>query len=590
MLSKIQKEKFATYFGALALVLCGLIFLNSYYQYTQLDKLKRQWQKDTEENYEAEKLLSQINQDMGFGGFIHYIEKYVISKNLQNKLLAIAKAENSLYLLNELEIKLENKDLTATTQALKKEIETYLYNLNSGNIEMLNAEDTKAVQAIENLSNHLSTKKQKSNSEHSNIIKSFQEQIIYSSLAVSLLLICLIYLSLLKVKQDHLKIEQKHQILSFVQDRPGESWWTWEMLKDEMNVSKSFWKNLGYKKYTKKINFSEWQELVHPDDLSLCMEHFKTHWESEGNYPIQQTLRFKHKSGHWIHFHSNIAVIEWSKDNSPVKMMGAHSNVNKLVVTQQELAKEKERKNFYEKLSAVSHLAGSIAHEINNPLAILSGHNHILKTLTLKNRIETKTFLESIETMDQTILRIGNIIKSLRSLTRDSSQAGIENFSLKALIDEVIVLCQDRASRSDCFIDAELTQGIKVTARRSQLGQVFINMFNNSFYALRELKVKWIKIEALDLEDKTIIYFTDSGEGIPEKYRGHIMDTFFTTKKSGESTGIGLSTNKSIIDLHKGEYYLNTDSENTCFVIELPKVMSVKIEELNQGIEKKIPS
>ena len=590
MLNKNLKDRFNSYLVGFALVLCGLLFLNSYYQHSQLEILNSNWIEKSKEEPELSDLLEKVNRNMGFGGYSHYLQKYKTSKELQHKMLAISKAENTVSSLSLLAEKANSPEITTNIEIIKNNIKKQIEQINNEHYTNSKDKDFDSIKALEEVSKAIKARRKLVQDEHSRIIQKFQTQIIYSNFALGLLIVFLIYISILKVNRDHQNIDENLQILNFVQNRSGESWWTWQMLKDEMEVSKSFWKALGYKKPLKKIHFSEWQNLVHPDDLEQCMEHFKMHWESEGSYPIQQTLRMKHKSGHWIHFLTNIAVIEWSKDKSPVKMMGAHSNVNKLVVTQQELAQEKERKSFYEKLSAVSHLAGSIAHEINNPLAILSGHSRILKTLTLKNRVESKTFLESIDTMDQTILRIGNIIKSLRSLTRDNSQTEIQNFSLKDLIDEVVVLCQDRASRTDCYIDTELTQGIFVSGRRTQIGQVFINLFNNSFSALRELDNRWIRIEALDLHDKTVIYFTDSGNGIPEKDQNQIMEAFFTTKKTGESTGIGLSTNKSIIDLHSGEFYLNTSSENTSFVIELPKVSNSNLKLVAEENDQKISS
>jgi C4-dicarboxylate-specific signal transduction histidine kinase len=98
-----------------------------------------------------------------------------------------------------------------------------------------------------------------------------------------------------------------------------------------------------------------------------------------------------------------------------------------------------------------------------------------------------------------------------------------------------------------------------------------IILLNNSVDAIKEEKKKWIKIEVLQNKKETTISVIDSGPGISKDAKDKLMTPFFTTKKSGEGTGVNLSICKNIVEKHNGKFFYDDTSENTRFVIQLPK-------------------
>ena len=110
-----------------------------------------------------------------------------------------------------------------------------------------------------------------------------------------------------------------------------------------------------------------------------------------------------------------------------------------------------------------------------------------------------------------------------------------------------------------------------VNCRRIEISQVLIILLNNSFDAICKRKERWVKVEAKDLGDATEISVTDSGDGIPLEIQEKILTPFYTTKEVGEGTGLGLSIGKGIIDGHSGRFYIDNNSPNTKFIIELKK-------------------
>lgn len=105
-----------------------------------------------------------------------------------------------------------------------------------------------------------------------------------------------------------------------------------------------------------------------------------------------------------------------------------------------------------------------------------------------------------------------------------------------------------------------------------QLSQIIVNLVNNSIHAISEQKEKWVHLTVKDLNhDECEIHVMDSGRGIPFEVQEKIFDSFFTTKKSGEGTGIGLSLSRRMIEEMGGSLSLNTKSPFTCFVIRLKR-------------------
>jgi signal transduction histidine kinase len=100
----------------------------------------------------------------------------------------------------------------------------------------------------------------------------------------------------------------------------------------------------------------------------------------------------------------------------------------------------------------------------------------------------------------------------------------------------------------DCAI--ELEENLEITCDSEQIKQVIINLFNNSIDVIEHLRSRWIKIEGVKKDNKVILSFVDSGEGIPKKIRDQIFDPFFTTKDPQKGTGLGLGIVRDILSQH----------------------------------------
>lgn len=225
------------------------------------------------------------------------------------------------------------------------------------------------------------------------------------------------------------------------------------------------------------------------------------------------------------------------------------------------------------KMAALGEMAAGIAHEINNPLTIINTNAKIIEKVIEKG-IENKDLLmKSSTNIVSTVERIGSIVSGLKNISRDASNDKMSQVPLAAILTDVISLCQERLKNNHIEIHCNLEDPIFLTnlnCFQVQLCQVFLNLFNNSFDAIRHLPSKWIRIDATRDENWMIIHFMDSGPGIPEELREKIFQPFFTSKEIGEGTGLGLSLVYAIVKNHNGEIYYDPQFNNTCFTIKLP--------------------
>ncbi|MBL4703744.1 MAG: PAS domain-containing protein [Flavobacteriales bacterium] len=240
------------------------------------------------------------------------------------------------------------------------------------------------------------------------------------------------------------------------------------------------------------------------------------------------------------------------------------------------LAKEIEHKKEQliqsEKLASLGQMAGSIAHEINNPLAIISGRAEMLTLKLKKNKVDHAYLVEGLESITNTINRISNIISNLKSFSRDGENHEKEWHSLKEIIDNTLSFCDNKFRNNNISIDVQVPNEIEVFCQNILISQVLMNLLNNSYDAIHSRKEKWVRFETSVTKKTVQLIITDSGNGISRKVSQHIFMPFFTTKETGNGTGLGLSLIDTTMKLHNGRIFVNHEVKNTQFILEFPIV------------------
>lgn len=224
------------------------------------------------------------------------------------------------------------------------------------------------------------------------------------------------------------------------------------------------------------------------------------------------------------------------------------------------------------KMSSLGEMASSIAHEINNPLLIISGRNEMLRWNIENKNFEVEKLVNLLINQQSAVDRISKIIKSLRRFSRDGSDDPYEKISVKKIIDNTISFCLQKIRNSEIDLHIEpIDSEVKIECQEVQLSQVLLNLINNAVDALSEQNDPKIIIKVDANEQDISITCSDNGSGIPEKVLSKIFKPFYTTKPIGKGTGLGLSLSKEIIETHNGSFSVNIIDGFTCFKMTLPK-------------------
>jgi signal transduction histidine kinase len=227
------------------------------------------------------------------------------------------------------------------------------------------------------------------------------------------------------------------------------------------------------------------------------------------------------------------------------------------------------------KLAALGEMAGGVAHEINNPIFVISSRVQLLLLMIQNDSERERVFKPHFNAILDTCDRIVKIVRGLKMVSRSGENETFESASVCAILEQTVDLSASRLARTGAKLElGEMPKDCFAEVRSVQLSQVFLNLLNNAFDAIEGTESPWIRIEIKSEQSEFEISITDSGHGIPKEIRSRVMDPFFTTKGPGKGTGLGLSISLGIMKAHNGDLYLDESCPNTRFVIRLPKTQT----------------
>jgi signal transduction histidine kinase len=258
-------------------------------------------------------------------------------------------------------------------------------------------------------------------------------------------------------------------------------------------------------------------------------------------------------------------------DGKIVSLSGTIQDIHERKMVELRYETERRRTLHDAKMASLGQLAASIAHELNNPIGIVSGYAEVaLESPDLPSGVSDK-----LKRIMKTCERMAYIIRNLKRFSRSEEERQKHApHSLLSIIQESVTLVTPRLKRDMIELNLECRDDIEIVCSEIEIEQVLVNLFNNSMEGVRDLPERWVKVAAEDRGSAVALLVTDSGAGMGDIAVDEIFAPFQTTKGESGGTGLGLAICREILKDHEATIEYEPRGGHTSFTITFPKTRS----------------
>ncbi len=311
-----------------------------------------------------------------------------------------------------------------------------------------------------------------------------------------------------------------------------------------------------------------------PEGLELFVEEHKPIIEAAveacatKGIPYSLELKARTAKGNvlWVYTNGQAEYV----DGEIKAIYGTIQDIQKQRETQEAYERERMKSIHSSKLASLGEMAAGVAHEINNPLAIISGSAQLIPRF-IEN---PEKVLARVEEIERSSRRIERIVNNLRRFSRSDSEHNFEQHDLNNLVKEACVLLAARFKRLmiPVRIESEVSDAW-IRCDDVAIEQVIINLVNNAIDAASESDEPRVTLGVRRRKNRIELIVEDNGPGIPADVRERVFEPFFTTKRPDAGTGLGLSITQGIIEDHGASITLAECRDGTRFIVTFPQLV-----------------
>lgn len=317
-----------------------------------------------------------------------------------------------------------------------------------------------------------------------------------------------------------------------------------------------------------KTDASQVFKILHQDDYDNIIASIDD--SSQNNTPWKCDFRVQFTDG-TIEWRRGLAQPQREPDGSTL-WHGFITDITKEKNLQLEIEEAQTKLVQTAKMATLGEMAGGIAHEINNPLMVISSKASLIQVMLSAATPNLQKAIDELERIKSTTLRIASIVKGLLIFSRGDKQEPHTTVSIDEIINNTLDLSYEKFNSHNIEFQKNIEAGLYINGNAIQISQVILNILNNSLDAIRNNDTKRIRLDVKRLKNGLIEFsITDSGKGLTTEQANKIMQPFYTTKDIGKGTGLGLSISRGLIESHGGQLLYDSQSTNTRFYFRLPQ-------------------
>lgn len=223
-----------------------------------------------------------------------------------------------------------------------------------------------------------------------------------------------------------------------------------------------------------------------------------------------------------------------------------------------------------EKLATIGEITAGVAHEINNPIAVMQGNLEVIRDLMGSKAEAAKTEFRLI---DEQLHRISEIVTRLLQFAKPQEYAGYsEQYDVAEIVTDTLPLVQHLLKKTTIAVEREYRASRLIVMNRTELQQVLVNLMVNAIYAMPDGGRLTVRTYNRDVGERpgVVIEVADTGAGMAPDVMQRIFDPFFTTK-GREGTGLGLSISQMLVSRQGGKMSVESEpGKGTTFAVWLP--------------------
>lgn len=247
---------------------------------------------------------------------------------------------------------------------------------------------------------------------------------------------------------------------------------------------------------------------------------------------------------------------------------------------EQLVTKEKQISVEAMKAATFGKLANGLAHEINNPLAIIKGICFVVDKKSKQANPEPELLAKALDTINVNVDRITMIMASLQNLSVSAQKQAFETTTIDRVIDSARALVSDCIQQNSVRLHIVSPKDLYFRCRPASISRALANLLINSCEAIKDSKDPWIHILAEETQGIVKITVSNNGLRIKSEDIPFIMDPFFTTKDIGEGNGLGLAVSKAVFEDHGGQLTYEPNHKHTTFAATLPARIDMGLRDL----------